>query len=85
MEDRLDICWDFKAGEDLERIFKHLSENAPESIAQKVKKALVSSVERLSTQPESCRPTHYFAQGPKIFDIFGCGNTRLFANLQAKK
>ncbi len=52
MEDVYDITWDIKAGEDLDRIFNYLVETASEEVARKVKKAIVTAVGQLRTQPE---------------------------------
>lgn len=48
-----DVCWDSRAGEDLEQIYNYLLENVSETVAKKVKKELVSSVSRLRKYPES--------------------------------
>ncbi|NUN99058.1 MAG: type II toxin-antitoxin system RelE/ParE family toxin [Saprospiraceae bacterium] len=48
-----DVCWDFKAGEDLDQIYKYLLENASENVAKKVKKEIVSAVSHLRQYPES--------------------------------
>jgi len=47
-----DVCWDFKAGEDLDQIYKYLLENASENVAKKVKKEIVSAVSRLRKYPD---------------------------------
>ncbi len=53
MENFYDIAWDIKAGEDLNRIYVYLLDTTSELTAQKVKKAIITAIGRLRTQPES--------------------------------
>lgn len=65
--DFFDIAWDAKAGEDLDRIYEYLSENASENVAKKVKKAIVTAVRRLQTQLESFPPDPLLQSRPENF------------------